>query len=50
VIGTYFVRLGAEQRDHGALYKGLIVDGGLSVDHHRHRHLEADRLQRSRSV
>jgi K(+)-stimulated pyrophosphate-energized sodium pump len=31
VIGTYFVRLGKSQYIMGALYKGLIVSGGLAV-------------------
>ena len=31
VIGTYFVRLGADQHIMGALYKGLIVTGILSA-------------------
>jgi K(+)-stimulated pyrophosphate-energized sodium pump len=31
VIGTYFVRLGASENIMGALYKGLIVTGILSV-------------------
>jgi|UniRef100_A0A8J4M4S3 K(+)-stimulated pyrophosphate-energized sodium pump len=31
VIGTYFVKLGANGNIMGALYRGLIVTGGLSV-------------------
>ena len=31
VIGTYFVRLGADNNIMGALYKGLIVTGVLSA-------------------
>ena len=31
VVGTYFVRLGANQNIMQALYKGLLVTGGLSV-------------------
>ncbi len=31
IIGTYFVRLGPNQSIMGALYKGLIAAGGLSV-------------------
>src|SRR5262249_44325038 len=31
IIGTYFVRLGASSNIMGALYKGLIVTGALSV-------------------
>jgi len=31
IAGTYFVRLGASQNIMGALYKGLIVAGGLSA-------------------
>jgi K(+)-stimulated pyrophosphate-energized sodium pump len=31
VIGTYFVRLGGSQNIMAALYKGLVVTGGLSV-------------------
>ena len=39
IVGTYFVRLGPDNNIMGALYKGLIVTGVLSVvgdrDHHR---------------
>src|SRR4029077_20390194 len=31
IVGTYFVRLGASQNIMAALYKGLIVAGGLSA-------------------
>ncbi len=31
VVGTYFVKLGANGNIMGALYRGLIVTGGLSV-------------------
>ncbi len=31
VIGTYFVRLGRSSNIMGALYRGLIVTGGLSI-------------------
>ncbi|MDE1151009.1 MAG: sodium-translocating pyrophosphatase [Micavibrio sp.] len=31
IIGTYFVRLGSSQNIMGALYKGLVVTGVLSV-------------------
>src|SRR5246127_1417487 len=31
IIGTFFVKLGASQSIMGALYKGLIVTGGLSL-------------------
>ncbi len=31
IVGTYFVRLGATQNIMGALYKGLLVTGGLSL-------------------
>ena len=31
IAGTYFVRLGARQQHHEALYKGLIVTGALSA-------------------
>jgi K(+)-stimulated pyrophosphate-energized sodium pump len=31
VVGTYFVKLGADNNIMGALYRGLIVTGGLSI-------------------
>jgi len=31
IIGTFFVKLGASQKIMGALYKGLIVSGGLAA-------------------
>jgi K(+)-stimulated pyrophosphate-energized sodium pump len=31
IIGTYFVKLGSKQNIMGALYKGFIVTGGLSL-------------------
>jgi K(+)-stimulated pyrophosphate-energized sodium pump len=31
IIGTYFVKLGASNNIMGALYKGLIVTGVLSI-------------------
>ena len=31
IIGTYFVKLGASQSIMGALYKGLIATGVLSI-------------------
>ncbi len=31
IIGTFFVQLGANQSIMGALYKGLIVTGVLSL-------------------
>ena len=31
IVGTYFVKLGSDNSIMGALYKGLIVTGGLSV-------------------
>src|SRR5262249_20782317 len=31
IAGTFFVKLGASQSIMGALYKGLIVTGGLSL-------------------
>jgi K(+)-stimulated pyrophosphate-energized sodium pump len=31
IVGTYFVRLDAKQNIMGALYRGLLVTGGLSV-------------------
>ena len=35
IIGTFFVKLGPNQSIMGALYKGLIATGVLSVGRHR---------------
>ena len=44
IIGTFFVKLGASQSIMGALYKGLIATGVLSLRRRCCRHLLADRF------
>ena len=46
IIGTFFVKLGANNSIMGALYKGLIVTGVLSIVGLAHRHLADRRLGR----
>ena len=46
IVGTFFVKLGANQSIMGALYKGLIATGVLSLDRHRDRDPSDDRLRR----
>ena len=46
IIGTFFVKLGASQSIMGALYKGLIVTGVLSIVGVAGVDLLADRLRR----
>ena len=48
IIGTFFVKLGASQSIMGALYKGLIVTGVLSLVGVALRDLPPDRLRPDR--
>ena len=45
IIGTFFVKLGANQSIMGALYKGMLATAILSLDRHCVRDLRADRLR-----
>ena len=47
IIGTFFVKLGASQSIMGALYKGLIATGVLSLAGAGAGHPLADRLRRA---
>ena len=47
IAGTFFVKLGANQSIMGALYKGLIATGVLSLVGIADRHPSDDRLRHS---